>query len=151
IGSPRAGRRAGTQAATSPLRYLPPPSQLRCACRAVASSACTQPMERVHRAPSTLFLVFSRKPRPLRTEGPHPPLSPRSSSLLTLPLLRADLRVSAPPRQDHTLAISHFLPATGSSVALNSALVCASALKRIPIADSRWRRGTSPLPIRVGG
>src|ERR1035441_1808618 len=70
----------------------------------------TQPMERVHRAPSTLFLVFSRKPRPLRTEGPHPPLSPRSSSLLTSPLLRADLRFSAPPRQDHTLAISHSLP-----------------------------------------
>src|ERR1039458_2670026 len=70
----------------------------------------TQPMERVHRAPSTLFLVFSRKPRPLRTEGPHPPLSPRSSSLLTSPLLRADLRVSAPPRQDHTLALSHSLP-----------------------------------------
>src|ERR1039458_9099182 len=106
IGSPRAARRAGTQAATSPLRYLLPPAQLRCACRATASSACTQPMERVHRAPSTLFLVFSRKPRALRTEGPHPPLSPCSSSLLTSPLLRADRRVSAPPRQDHTLRLS---------------------------------------------
>src|ERR1017187_2141490 len=40
IGSTPAARRAGTQAATSPLRHLPPPSQLRCACRAAASSAC---------------------------------------------------------------------------------------------------------------
>src|ERR1035441_9321265 len=40
------------------------------------------------------------------------PLSSAVSAFLALtsPLLRADLRVSAPPRQNHTLALSHPLP-----------------------------------------
>src|ERR1035437_7027727 len=61
-----------------------------------------------------------------------------ASSLLTSPLLRADLRVSAPPRQDHTLAISHSLSTTGSSVALNSALVSALLSPRILLSCTNF-------------
>src|ERR1017187_3643824 len=54
--------------------------------------------------------VFS----PESASAPHrrPPSSAVSALVLSLtaPLLCADLRVSAPPRQNHTLALSHPLP-----------------------------------------
>src|ERR1039457_7597490 len=74
---------------------------------------------RPHPAPADLFLVFSPEARPLRTEGHHPPLSPRlrvkialsgfparstttpsaawNSALISVPPRRRNILISPPP------------------------------------------------------